>query len=185
MTALNNRKEIRRSLGARAAHEQADNNENLPKAQTTHMTRHGFPPFGPCCQKRAPVIYPVFIFEALHVVKVSTDYRRHGATTFAPTSFSRRWNSGEAIDDRTRRGAQPIDGLGRQHERRRLPIQIVEFGLVLQRRERHVDRVNLGVRDPQRGRDRGSLLAFIGGRVSNQPQGLPTRRRVPQQFDVS
>jgi len=49
--------------------------------------------------------------------------------------------------DGARRCAQAIDGLGGQHERRRLLIQIVQFRLVLQRRERHVDGVDLGARD--------------------------------------
>ena len=75
---------------------------------------------------------------------------RYGAgTTFAPTSLSKRWNSGDVHDDRPRRGAQSIDGLGGQHKRRGLLIQVIEFRLVLQRRERHVDGIDLGVRDAQ------------------------------------
>src|SRR6266513_15106 len=57
---------------------------------------------------------------------------------------------GRGQDDRPRRHAQAIDGLGGQDERCGLLIQIVQLRLVLQRRERHVDGIDLGIRDAQR-----------------------------------
>ena len=90
---------------------------------------------------------------------------------------------GRVHDDRPRRGAQAIDGLGGQYERRRLFIQIGQFRLVLQRRERHVDGIDRGVRNAQSGGHRRILVGCKRSRVADQPRRLPLRRRVFQQFD--
>src|SRR5258706_13633475 len=57
-------------------------------------------------------------------------------------------------DDRPRRGAQPIHGLGRQGERRGLFIKVGALLLISELRKRHVDRVDLRLRDAYRGAER-------------------------------
>ena len=81
---------------------------------------------------------------AVHLARAGTRGRRHryhrGAQVLhQPLEFRRVEN------DLAGRGAQPVDRLVAQHERRRQVVQVIEFRRVVERLERHVDRIDLDV----------------------------------------
>ncbi|EXI89938.1 MAG: hypothetical protein AW12_01554 [Candidatus Accumulibacter sp. BA-94] len=108
--------------------------------------------------------------------------------TRAPTSRSRRWNSGESMMIRpaaARRRSTASSGSTNdgQHERSRLCVEIGQFLLVPQFGKGHVDGIDLGIRNAQRCGHQGILVGGHCRRLADQTQGIPARRHVSQQFD--
>ena len=114
--------------------------------------------------------------------------RRSGArwaapSTVAPTSFSSRLNSGDSMMIVPPAARRRSTASGSQHERRRLQVQVVELLLVLQRRERYVDGVDLGGRDAQGRGHLGILVGGKRGRIADHAHRRPARRGVLQRLD--